>query len=306
MSGVPSVDRVVLVFLDGVGIGPKDPGVNPFLRARLPGLRDLLGDVPTLAEPTLGGPVATSVPLDATLDVAGVPQSGTGQTSLLTGRNGAQMFGRHFGPWVPVALRPVLAADNVLTRALDQGIPAAFANAYPEGWPAERSSRRLAGPPLAARSAGLLTRHHEHLALGEAVASEIVNTGWRTHLGHTDLPSPDPEEAGVNLAGIAREARLTLFAHYATDYAGHRGGLQGSVDALERVDGFLRGLLGAVDPGDLVVVASDHGNIEDVRTGHTRNPALGLVAGPYARERARELSSIMDLPGAILAWLGAA
>ncbi len=101
-------------------------------------------------------------------------------------------------------------------------------------------------------------------------------------------------------------ARLTFFAHYSTDYAGHRGGMTGAVRALERVDAFLEGLVSAVDSDTVVLVVSDHGNIEDTRGGHTRNPALGLVVGPAARRRARELDSIMDIAGASLRWLGVA
>jgi hypothetical protein len=298
------VGRVILVFLDGVGIGPSSATHNPFLSARLPWLRKALGGVPTLDEPALTNNGAAVAPLDATLGVEGTPQSGTGQTALLTGRNAARRFGRHFGPWTPVALRPLLEAESLLRLALAAGIDTEFANAYPRSWPGERSARRLAAPPLAARSAGLLTRDHEDLARGDAVASEIVNTGWRTHLGHASLPDPSPEQAGGNLARVARGARLTFFAHYSTDYAGHRGGMDGAVGALERVDAFLQGLLAAGDSDTVVLVVSDHGNIEDTRGGHTRNPALGLVVGPDASLRAAELGSIMDVPGASLRWLG--
>ncbi|RMH14128.1 MAG: peptidase, partial [Gemmatimonadetes bacterium] len=72
--------RVVFVFLDGVGIGPPDPDVNPFLRARLPVLDALLGGRrPTLADPAPAGPGGAVHPLDATLGVEGLPRSGTGQ-----------------------------------------------------------------------------------------------------------------------------------------------------------------------------------------------------------------------------------
>lgn len=293
-----------MVFLDGVGIGPATHAHNPFLTARLPWLRETLGGIPTLDDTALAVDGAAVAPLDATLGIEGTPQSGTGQTSLLTGRNAARLFGRHFGPWTPVALRPLLASQSLFRAALAAGLDTAFANAYPASWPGERSARRPAAPPLAARSAGLLTRHHGDLARGDAVASEIVNTGWRTHLGHVSLPDPSPGRAGGNLARIARTARLTFFAHYSTDYAGHRGGMDGAVRALERVDAFMEGLLTDLDSETVVLVASDHGNIEDTRGGHTRNPALGLVVGPAARQRAAELGSIMDVPGAVLRWLG--
>ena len=294
--------RVVLLFLDGVGIGSADPEVNPFLQSRLPILRELLDELPTLDQPELGGAAARSFPLDANLGVDGIPQSGTGQTTLLTGVNAAERFGRHFGPWTPVALRPLLEEQNVLRRGLEAGLKVAFANAYPRGWPGER--RRLAAPPLAARAAGLLNRHAEHLARGQAVASEIVNSGWRVQLGHKDLREVTAAAAGTTLARIAAGHDVTFFAHYATDIAGHRGGVEGAIAALERVDSFLGGYLTAAPPDAVLLVVSDHGNIEDVTVGHTRNPALGLVVGPEAERRATELTSIMDVADALLRWSG--
>lgn len=293
--------RVVLVFLDGVGIGRADAEENPFLRARLPVLTAALGGVPTLDRPRRSGPRAAAVPLDANLGVGGIPQSGTGQTTLLTGVNAAERFGRHFGPWTPVALRPLVEERSVFRRAQDGGLTAAFANAYPRGWPGER--RRLAAPPLAARAAGLLDRHEEHLARGEAVASEILNTGWRDHLGFEQLPEIGAADAGRALARIVARHHLTVYAHYATDLAGHRGGMEGAVKALERVDAFLGGYLDAAPVDAILLIASDHGNVEDVNQGHTRNPALGLVAGDDAERRARDLHSIADVAGALLRWL---
>jgi hypothetical protein len=293
--------RVVFVFLDGVGIGRTDPDENPFLRAHLPVLTEALGGLPTLDRPRLAGPRGTCVPLDASLGIEGLPQSGTGQTTLLTGINAAERFGRHFGPWTPVALRPLVEERSVLKRALDAGWAAAFANAYPKEWPGER--RRLAAPPLAARAAGLLDRHEEQLARGDAVASEIVNTGWREHLGFEALPDVTPADAGRILARIVAANRLTVYAHYATDIAGHRGGMDGAVRALERVDAFLGGYLDAAPSDATLLVASDHGNIEDVTQGHTRNPALGIVAGADAERRAGELSSIVDVAEALFRWM---
>lgn len=297
--------RVLFVFLDGVGVGAADSRVNPFLAAadRTPTLRSLLdGRVPTLEEPRVRGASGFAFPLDATLDVDGTPQSGTGQAALLTGENAAEIFGRHFGPWTPVSLRPLVEERSILRVARDRGRRVAFANAYPRGWPGPRGGRRIAGPPLAARGAGVLDRHEEALAAGQAVASGLVNDGWREHLGHAGLPRVSPQEAGVNLARIAAAADLTLFAHYSTDTAGHRQDLREGVTALVRVDAFLNGVLSEMTADTLLVIASDHGNLEDARGGHTRNPALGLAAGPGA-DRAAELSDIREVAAFILGAL---
>ena len=302
-NGRTEPERILLLFLDGVGIGRNDPHVNPFLHAELPVLAGILGGIPVQAGSAgvpleeEGGPGslllrhrpgARSGPpqrgrllaLDARLGVEGLPQSGTGQIALLTGANAPELFGRHFGPWPPSRLRPLLGERSLLRRAVDGGLEVVFANAYPEGFPGNRSSRRVAAPPLAAAAAGLLTRHHEALARGEAVASEIVNEGWRRHLGFDDLPEVGPTQAGRNLATLAHTARLTFFAHYLTDVAGHRGGMTGAIAALERVDAFLGGVLEELPADTLLLIVSDHGNIEDVRGGHTLNPALGVALGP--------------------------
>lgn len=291
----------LLIFLDGVGIGPSDPDRNPFLQADLPTLRDLLdGHLPTLNDPAPRGARAQVFPLDATLGTPGTPQSGTGQVSLLTGWNAARIFGRHFGPWTPVQLRPVLKDGSVLARARRAGLPAAFANAYPRGYLESPRGRRPAAPPLAAAAAGLLVRHHEALGVGEAVASEIENTGWRRHLGFAELPDVSPQEAGRNLGRIASDHAFSLYAHYATDIAGHRLGMKGSMRSLERVDAFLEGVLETFPPDGGLVIASDHGNVEDVTGGHTRNPALGVFVGSAA-EVARTLrpTSITDVPAVL-------
>ncbi|HET6764063.1 MAG TPA: alkaline phosphatase family protein [Longimicrobiaceae bacterium] len=301
--------RAILVFLDGIGIGADTPQ-NPFATARLPTLERMLGGRRPLAEHldadgAIHGPDAVLVAADATLGIAGMPQSGTGQTSLLTGRNGAAMYGRHFGPWVPTPLREMLGAENLLSRALHAGRRPAFANAYPiasiDADP--RIFRRPAGPPLAARAAGCLTRDLADLAGGRAVASSITNEMWRRHVG-ADLPQVTPEEAGRRLARIAADADVTLFAHYDTDHAGHRGSDGDGVAALEKVDAFLSGVMDALPADALLVVASDHGNLEDPSPAHTLNPVPVIAAGPGRHALAARVRDLTHVTPAILHLLG--
>jgi hypothetical protein len=193
----------------------------------------------------------------------------------------------------------------MLSRAVREGHSTAFANAYPKDWPGtgRHHGRRVAGPPLAARAAGLLTRDHTALGRGEAVASEIVNDGWQRWVGSEAVPGVTPEGAGETLARIANAHELTLFAHYSTDTAGHRGGMSGAVEALERVDAFLGGLLRGLSADCTLLIVSDHGNIEDVTGGHTRNPALGVLSGPAAPWLSSRIASLVDVAPAVLGWL---
>jgi 2,3-bisphosphoglycerate-independent phosphoglycerate mutase len=321
--------RVLLLFVDGVGLA-DEADWNPIRSASLPSFSDLLeGRLPTAPNASFEAARATLVGLDATLGIGGIPQSGTGQATLLTGTNAAAAHGRHFGPWVPLRLQKLVREESVLARALANGRTAAFANAYPEevlrlvddgtetpplrsapeagvlAAPAARRRRRApsflrAGPPLAALGAGLLNRHTAELARGDAVASEITNDGWRSHLGRTDLPEINAATAGRNLVRIAAAHDLTLFAHYATDYAGHRADMSIAIEALERLDAFLGGILDSMPADLLVFVVSDHGNIEDTRAGHTRNPALGLVIGTGHAGYARGLRDLTDVAPAVM------
>ena len=294
---------VLLLFIDGIGLGDDDPSINPFVAATLPTFRALLdGRKLIAADAPYHNDRASLVALDATLGVPGLPQSGTGQTTLFTGENAPAIFGRHFGPWVPTPLRQMLSEQNVLTRARAAGSHVAFANAYPEEVfePGKRARDPLrAGPPIAALGAGVMNRHTPELERGDAIASEITNDGWRKHLNRTSLPIVTAHQAGLNLARIAVQHDLTMFAHYSTDHIGHTGEMVEATRALERVDEFLRGLLESGEQLD-IALASDHGNLEDIRAGHTLHPAVGLFIGPHHRELADGATSLMDVAPRLL------
>lgn len=298
------MSRLLLLFVDGIGLGDDDSNINPFAAASLPVLTSLLdGRRMTAAAAPYHTTNASLIPIDATLGVTGLPQSGTGQTALFTGENAPKLFGRHFGPWVPTALRELLGKQNVLTRTAQAGRSVAFANAYPEEVFTSRAHGRdplRAGPPIAALGAGVLNRHTPELMRGDAIASEITNEGWRQHLQRTELPLITAAQAGANLARIAAQHDLTLFAHYSTDHVGHTGEMQPGVAALERVDEMIGGLLDARVADLTIALVSDHGNLEDVRVGHTLNPAVGLFIGPAREHLVKDVYSLIDVAPRVL------
>ena len=60
-----------MLFLDGVGLGVKDPSVNPLFDARMPALRSILGgELPSLGRRRMGSERGCVLPLDATLGLA--------------------------------------------------------------------------------------------------------------------------------------------------------------------------------------------------------------------------------------------
>ena len=81
-------------------------------------------------------------PIDATLGVPGLPQSGTGHVALLAGFNAPAEHGRHQPHVPPVALRERLANDNIYHRAQRAGKQAAFANVFgPNYWRALKDAQ---------------------------------------------------------------------------------------------------------------------------------------------------------------------
>src|SRR5262245_52904938 len=148
---------LIFIFLDGVGLAPAGPD-NPLSDADTPALRALLGG-PLTIEQTRGwgiggrGRLPSPIPhlpsrvlfkpIDATLSMPGLPQSGTGQTALLAGVNAAKLHGRHQPHFPPVALRPLLAERNVLRRAVERGGRATFANAFGPGYWEAVAARRI-------------------------------------------------------------------------------------------------------------------------------------------------------------------
>ena len=284
--------HLLFVFLDGVGLGGTDPAVNPFARLPLPGFARLAGGARWTHEaPTLERPTHVFQPLDATLGVPGLPQSGTGQATLLTGVNCAARAGRHYGPFPHTTSRPLLAANNLFHQVQRLGLPfeepAAFANAYPDRFftYVERSDRWTV-TTRCCLDAGVRIRTHADLVQGDALAADVTAGGWPQRDPH--LEPLTEAEAAHRLAGLTRRHAFTLFEHFHTDKAGHSRSFDRAEAVLTSLDRFFDALLDALDPAHtLLLVTSDHGNIEDLSTkSHTAHPvplaALGDGAHHFA------------------------
>jgi 2,3-bisphosphoglycerate-independent phosphoglycerate mutase len=300
------VQSVLLLFLDGVGLGEADPACNPLAAAEMPNLLGLLGGQRPLAGlPRLETERAIFIPTDACLGVAAAPQSATGQATILTGLNVPQMIGGHWGPKPNEAVAEIVRRDNVFKHI---GAGAALANAYPARYfDAIASGRRMYSTvPLAVTSAGLPLFNLDDLRAGRAFSADFTGEGWRGQLDVPDAPVYSPHVAGQRLAEAALGRTFTFFEHWPTDIVGHRGTLAEGIALLEKLDGVLGGLLEAWDNSrGLIVVTSDHGNLEDMSTRHhTLNRVPTLVVG---RARAAFAAGLADLTGitpAILRVLG--
>lgn len=301
--------RVLFVFIDGIGLGVPAPH-NPFAAGALPTFEALGGDQAwtSRAQP-IDQRDHVFRPIDANLGVEGLPQSGTGQAALFTGVNCAQVAGRHFGPFPHSKTKPIIAAKNVFARVKElvseESEPTAFANAYPPRFfsYAERRDRWTV-TTRCCMDAGVPVRSLEELRRGNALAADLTGRGWKEL--NLDVKPISEEEAAARLQALTQHHRFTLFEYFLTDKAGHSRDADRAATVLRALDRFLGRLRRELDDDTLLVVTSDHGNLEDLSTkSHTRNPVPLLAYGHGARHF-RDVQSIIDVtPAALRALLEA-
>ncbi len=166
-----------------------------------------------------------------------------------------------------------------------------------------RGTQRLSANSRAAWLAGLTLRGAQELQVGKAVSGLLTNEYF--HQQGYRVPSISPEQAGQNLAQLAQEHKLSYFEFWITDLAGHRQHWEFALQVLQQLDRFLYGILDHMDLSrSLVLVISDHGNLEDLRTPrHTLNPAMALLIGDNHAMVATQLQDLTDVTPALLTVL---
>ncbi len=304
--------RALLVFVDGIGFGREGPQ-NPFASSPLEVLAPLAG--PFDASDHRAFPGACFAAIDATLGHAGLPQSATGQATIFTGTDAIALAGGHASGTPSPRLRDLITREGFLGRARARGQRAAFLNAYDTTRAAhiarvvageEKPNRRF--PPSASSVCAL--GHGGTLSTFEDVERERAATfdltGDLMRAAGVDAPRVSIEGAARNVAAGAAENDVSLFEMFLTDSAGHAQDTEWARDEISRTDHFLATLFRAIDPREqLVVVTSDHGNIEDlsVRT-HTRAPVPLIAFGAGSADFVAGATSLLDVAPRLLSASG--
>jgi hypothetical protein len=297
--------RALLVFVDGIGFGRPGPQ-NPFFETPL----DVLA-------PLGGGaifPGASLAHVDASLGHPGLPQSATGQSVIFTGTDAIALVGGHASGYPSRKLRELITREGFLGKARTRGLRAKFLNAYDERRARhvenvlagkEEVNRRFA--PSASSVCGLACGNSlstfEDLKRGRAATFDL--TGDLLRAAGLDAPRISIEQAARNVAAGAADNDVGLFEMFLTDAAGHSQDNEWARDEAVRTDRFLRVLFESIDPREqLVVVTSDHGNLEDlsVRT-HTRAPVPLLAYGARAADFTADAKSLLDVAPRLLAFV---
>ena len=286
---------VLLIFVDGVGIGTRGPH-NP-----LDGLEAELFAHFKNEEPRLpfGGQMAVT---DARLGVDGLPQSATGQTAILTGVNAASLIGRHLHGYPSPRLKQALSEQSIYKRLLGEGRFVTFANAYTPRY-FDARPRFVSATTVAAESAGVRLRTLEDLDGGEALFHDFTNYSL-IGMGHS-VKSRTPEEAGAILARLAAVHDFTLYEHFITDRLGHLQNRDWSRSHVSLLNRFVKAALKSSDlKKQTIIITSDHGNIEDLSSrSHTLNAVATLAFGAGAGFIKSRVASLTDIAPAIVEYL---
>jgi len=307
---------VLLVFVDGIGFG-REEAANPF--AHIPSA--IFASLGGHAHRTSRADVVVSS-LDATLGHPGLPQSATGQATIYTGTDAIAVAGGHRSAWPMGALVAHIASESIFAKAQKQGIRAAFLNVFDEAR-AERYARvfrgdeprpkrfHMSASTLAALAGGDMPGDARRLATGRALeegrAATFDLTGDAIRARGYRAPRRTLTEAARAIATGARESDLALFETFLTDEAGHAQDMSWARHEIMRLDRFLTVLFDSLDARrDLVVVTSDHGNLEDLSTrSHTRNRvplfSWGNGAARFAEDAAAAGGSLASLASVLLA-----
>ena len=309
-SPVPTRSSLLFVFLDGVGLG-EDTDHNPLATLSLPAFERLAGGQRWLrTSEAVGRPGHVFRAIDARLGVEGLPQSGTGQAALFSGINAPRLAGRHYGPYPHSKTRAALATENVFSRLLRLDFPleepVAFANAYPARFfEYARQRDRWTVTTRCCLDADVRIRSLTELDAGLALTADLTGQAWRDRLG-LDVRVISEEDAGARFVELTRRHAFTLFEYYLTDKAGHSRDPERAKDVLRALDRFFAGLLGASDEArDLLIVTSDHGNLEDLSVkSHTLN-AVPLIAYGRGAHYFRDVHDLTDVTPAVVEALRA-
>lgn len=292
--------KILFLFLDGIGLGEDNPETNPFTLANMPYMESMLGGKKlTASAAPFESDLLSLKAIDPNLGVKGLPQSATGQAVLLTGINIPAELGYHYGPKPNPEVAQYLNGQTIFSQTVHAGKKAALLNAYPPRYfdGIDSGKRLYSSIPLAVTNANLPLFTDQDYFAGNALAADFTGEGWHSFLSITDAPLFESEAAGEELARLAKCYDLSFFEYWASDYAGHKQDMPWAVKQLETFDGVLKGLLANWDmASDLILLTSDHGNMENLGTRkHTAAHVPLLLFGDKSKRDA--FADVSDLTG---------
>lgn len=292
---------IIFIFLDGVGLGLNNKENNPFSRFATEFFECHGGK-------TSFSPPGDLIETDAHMGIAGLPQSATGQTALFCGYNGPQIMGRHINGFPTFTLRPYIKEYSIIKTYLENNLKATLLNSYSPFYlkrlEHKRYERMISASTLMQLGSNQPVFTLEDYRAGRSLYMDITN--WFLRSKGLDIPVIKPEETGRKLVKLAQPHDLVIYEYFFTDKTGHAGSMGAARRILPHIDGLIRGVYEQLDPTkDLLIVSSDHGNIEDLSAKvHTENKVGTLVYGRGSEYLKKNVTYLYDIARGILNLAG--
>ena len=296
------MERTLLIFIDGVGIGTNDSLINPFFQKQFMFLEKIFSTTPHLQNQSFSNENKFLFPVDANMGINGLPQSGTGQTSIFCGVNAPQIIGKHFGPFPYSTLKPIIEKENIFQAFLEKGLKVSFANAFPKIFFDYINSgrKRLNVTTLMALYSKVRMFDVDDMLAGKGLSSDITNRRWNTKLKYS-IPIITPEESADRLLNIVNKNNFTLFEYFFTDHLGHGRNKDEFSILLNDLDRFLFRIISNINENANLLICSDHGNLENIKVkGHTNNPTLTISVGKNALELKNRIHDLSNIKQALM------
>jgi len=294
---------LLLFFIDGIGIGKKSKN-NPLYRYGLWKHIISLKGITTLKKIMTKNYVI--IPSDAKMSVDGIPQSATGQTTILTGINAPQKIGGHITGLPSDTLSKIILEHSILKKIKEMGFKVTSANAYSQEYfkMVEEKKSRVSATTLAIKAAGVEFKMLEDIYKGSAVFMDITNhiliTRYKNHKKITI------KKAVSNIINLINKHDFVLYEYFLTDHFGHKGKMKDRKKIIKHLNTFLKQLVKKIDTKkNIIVITSDHGNIEDLSKTHTENMVPTIV---FSKNKEilklfyRKINTIQDIPNTILKY----
>lgn len=290
-------NSVLLFFIDGLGIGLKEKHNPLAIQNRLEPLAHFKNARSNLL---LEGKL---IPTDPRLGIEGRPQSASGQTTILTGKNAPKTLGHHKQGFPNAILREVINKNSIFLQLKNLGIENnIFANAYtPQFF--QETPRWKSATTVAVEAAGMRFKRISDLAGRKALFHDFTNQSLIDK--GFNIPLFSPIDAAEILADLTTENSFVLYEHFITDKIGHDQDFERAKVHLPLLAEFIRETLKRLDlEKTTFILTSDHGNIEDLSVrNHTLNDVPTIVWGRRREEVAGQIKDLSDITPAILKLL---
>jgi hypothetical protein len=297
--------KVLLIFIDGFGLGLSDAAVNPLARYPIAFFQRLYGCPLTKDLPKILNKQGCMIPTDASLGVDGLPQSATGQTAIFTGVNAPKWLGRHVQAFPGPQLQKILYSHGIMKQLSDKGYTVTSANMYTPDYQAlvAQRKRRHSATTLTILGAGSSLRSVDEMLQGKAVYQDITNA-MLPQMGVTGVPVIEPRIAAQRLVGLGKSHDFVMFEYFQTDRCGHKQDWEWASKIVGILDEFLQTIYTEITSEMLVIITSDHGNFEDlsIKT-HTLNRVPTILFGSNCVAAAEKINSLTDIAPTVISFI---